>query len=122
MKKDLKNPVGIRYYAHQREPFGPDAEGYVDRSDLKDWERHPWYVRWDGDIPVGRKGYTMVRDDEEGWHVVKSSAIWSEVVEHDGLEGGYGLFYPGGGLSSTSHYDLKTEIDGQDVLLQRSHW
>ena len=125
MKKELSNLIPISYYAFQRDPFDPDAEGYVEQNELIDWELRPWFIKWEGDQPVGRKNYKMVCVDDYGrrqWYVVKSSAIYSAVIPHNGLSGGYGLCYPGGGLSSTSGYDIEATIDGESVLLQRSYW
>jgi len=121
MKKELKDLVPISYYAYKHEPFDPDAEGYVEQNELIDWELRPWFIKWEDDQPIARKGYKMVRVDDQ-WYVVKSSAIFSAVIPHSGLSGGYGLYFPGGGLSATSGYEIETTIDGESVLLKRFYW
>lgn len=129
MSNILKNLIPIKYYAFQRYPFDMDAEGYVESSELKDYDRNPWYIKSGGDAPVARKGYVLVRADEGAgqfsWYAVRSGAIYSVVVPHSGLSGGWGLHYPGGGLSATS-YDYEKSIEyednGEHFYLKRYCW
>jgi hypothetical protein len=130
MKTTLKILVPVKYYAFNREPFNPDAEGYVEESALIDYDRHPWYVHWEGEELVARKGFILVQADEghgqHNWYAVAEGDIFTAVTRHDGLSDGYGLAYPGGrgtGLSATSYYDATfTDEDGDEILLQRHHW
>lgn len=129
MGKTLKNLALIKYYAFQREPFEPDAEGYAKWDDLKDFGKNPYYIKWVDDALVARKGYTLVRADEGAgqysWYAIKSSAIYSVVIPHSGLSGGWGLHYPGGGLSATAYdyeHPIEAEVDGERFYLKRFYW
>lgn len=121
MKNGLKNPVYIKYYAFTEYPYAFDADGYVDAGSLKDFDKNPWYVRWEGDNPVARKGYKLVYDGQDTW-AVRSNDIYTVVHVAPALTNGYGLEYPAGGMTSTYGYDFEAEIDGERVLLQNSYW
>ena len=122
MKTTLKNLERVRYYAFTSEPWAIDADGYAEAAALIDYERRPWYIRWDGDTPVARKGYTLVKADRDEWYAIRSNDIYTVVWEDDRLQGGFGKNCPTGGVSATWGYDIVQEIDGERVLLQRGGW
>jgi len=122
MKNTLTNPVHIRYYAFASDPYGIDADGYAESSALIDYDRHPWYVRWDGDILIARQGYTLVRTDYGDWYAIRNQDIYTVVWEDDRLQGGFGKNCPTGGVAATYGYDIEQEIDDEHVLLQQGGW
>jgi len=118
----LKDLEFVRYYAFTRDPFDPDAEGYVEASALKDYDKNPWYIRWEGDVPIARKGYKLVQTEDGNWYAVRVSDIYTEVFPNSVLSGGYGMRYPAGGLTSASSYDTEAEFEGETILLQQRCW
>jgi hypothetical protein len=127
MKKFLR----ITYYAYADEPFDPDGVGYVEERYLRSGTDGR-FMYWGRDgQPRARSGYTYVYGPGiyggEGCAIVKSRHIYTEVVEESALTGGYGMPYPGGGMTATSEYDLDGETvdeygESRTVHLARWHF
>jgi len=127
MEKKADNFVKVYYMAYNEMPFDCDAIGYVANDNLLNWELHEENLGdWnDNDEYEVKEGYIVVFDSPDrcgdAWFVATEN-IYTRVYKESALTGGYGLEYPGGGLSATSGYDITAIIDDEKVMLQRYYF
>ena len=122
----MKNFTKIYYRAFSKEPFAPDAYGYVDEKDLIDGldDNYLDYPD-DGNDPVPCEGYKWVYANENGngdFWLIDCNNIYTEVFEESALEGGYGMPHPTGGLTSTDDYDLEYSTDDGNTIYLKQHY
>lgn len=114
--------VSIEYNAFADDPSYMDAEGYAFERDII-VNPSDWYFRWENEYERhARRGYTEVNTENGDWGVVKTKKIYTEVMENDSLYGGYGRWYPGGGISATTEPEYVAEYNGEEIMLDNDYW
>lgn len=114
--------VSIVYNAISDDTSCMDAEGYAFEDDII-VNPSDWYFRWENEYErVARQGYKEVKAEDGNWGVVSNKKIYTEVVENDSLSGGYGRWYPGGGMAATTAPEYVAEYNGEEIMLDNDYW
>lgn len=122
--KKIRNLIPITYHAYARDPFPPDATGYVPEDKLLDMHDER-YTYWDKNDEIQpRAGFRLVGTPKESdyqgyWYAVRLTNIYTLVTEDERLDTGWGANYPGGGSSSVSP---ATHQDEDENLYIRMYW